>query len=141
LTHIKVRRPDTVQPDAMATRIIHILLVAAITLSMFGAALAQGLVHADQPAAGPYQQVVICAEGAERVVFLDARGDPVEPDASCVARLCPDCLAFASADLATRAGAPSRADPPTAVATPHPDLSLPTRHAAHEAARGPSSKT
>ena len=124
----------------MVSRVAHFLLVPAIAIAMVSALLAHGMAHATQARAGGLQQVVICADGVESVVVVDARGNPVDPDAPCADRLCPDCLSVTAAALPAPPPVIGRIETVMAPASPDAGLHFPIRRAAHEAARGPPHK-
>jgi hypothetical protein len=89
-------------------------------LALVAAMLGQGYAQVRAPASARLE-LVLCADGAERTIQVDARGVPVEPG-HCAEGLCPDCiptppLALA-AGPATAPGAPrlARDEPPPPVA-------------------------
>lgn len=78
--------------------LIGLLAALALIASVLGHGFAQA-----RPRAVERFELVLCADGGERTVAVDANGNPVDPD-RCDAALCPDCIATPPLALA---GAPS----------------------------------
>ena len=119
----------------MRTRLAPVLLGLAVTLSLLTGAVVQGMAQA-AGARGGLQEVVICSDGIEAVVVLDANGKPSDLPASCEYLPCADCLTKTPADLSA---APAAA-PPAPSAAPARAMAadlLPSPQPARKAARGP----
>lgn len=107
-----------------------ILIVVSLALAIAGGARAMALTHSMGA-----ESLVICSEGGEEIIYLNAEGQPADPMVDCAK--CPECLNGASAALPVAAAA--QFEPPTRSADRFPpaaqDLVL-SRHLRPQS-RGP----
>jgi len=119
----------------MRIRLAPVLVCLAVVLSMLTGAVIHGMAHATD-ARGGLQEVVICSDGGDVVVVLDANGNPSELPASCEYLPCSDCLTKTPAMLSALpvAAAPAAAAAPRGIDAT--DL-LPVSQPVRKTARGP----
>ena len=93
-------------------RIGHTISCLATILALLVGGVLDGLAQAAPlPDSAGLSRIVICADGREATITIDAKGDPVRSPGTGHSRHCPDCLQAPAVDLPVAARMPVPAGP------------------------------
>lgn len=138
LTFVKATGPTRRYQAPMLHRTMPLALSVLLALALVVGGMARGLA---QPGAMTFTagltSMVICADGGESTVLVDAQGNVIDPDQPCLAQHCSQCLLAGAVALASPDFAPEARRPAARPTQPEPMLVTLTRRPLRTVARGP----
>ncbi|MDP3961033.1 MAG: hypothetical protein Q8Q26_13415 [Pseudorhodobacter sp.] len=138
LTFVKATGPDRRYQAPMLHRTMPLALSLVLALALVVGGMVRGLA---QPGAMTFTAsltaMVICADGAEATVLLNAQGNVIDADQPCLPLHCSQCLLAGAVALASPGFAPEGHRPAVRPTQPEPVLVAMTRRPLRTVARGP----